>query len=225
MYKVRCRLVKFEGDPQTFPCHFNYKIGDEIYYDGVNFTGQVCPHLLLSMMPVVYGVHLMGHKYAENVLFRYRGLDVRDPSLAKFDGVGWRPRKTLPDAAMEKQTSVFPMYPKTQKARGSHFICPDTRTLAHFTCDPVDLSDSAFCQPFYRRAIAILEKIEAEPDILIEDILKRFSDFEKEQISPPLTPVLSEVMLEALGDMDYIVIQDRKARATGKQPPSRPKIG
>ena len=37
MYKVRCKLVKFEGDEQTFPCHFNYKIGEEIYYDGANF--------------------------------------------------------------------------------------------------------------------------------------------------------------------------------------------
>ncbi len=225
MYKVRCKLVTFEGDEKTFPCHFNYKIGDEIYYDGVKFTGQVCPHLLLSMMPVVYGVHLMGHKYSENVLFRYRGLDTRDPSMARYDGIGWRPRKTLPGAAMEKQTAVLPMYSKTAKARGSHFICPDSRTLAHFTCDPVDLSDSDFCQPFYRRAIAILEKIEAEPDISVENILKRFTDFEKEQISPPLTPVLSEVMLEALEDMDYIVIQDGKARALGKEPPSRPKIG
>ena len=49
MFKVRCKLVMFEGDEQMFPCHFNYKIGDEFYYDGVSFTGRVCPGLLAPM--------------------------------------------------------------------------------------------------------------------------------------------------------------------------------
>jgi uncharacterized repeat protein (TIGR04076 family) len=56
MYKVKCKLVDFEGDVQNFPCHFGYVIGDEIYYDGVNFTGKICPHLIVQMMPVVYYV-------------------------------------------------------------------------------------------------------------------------------------------------------------------------
>ena len=114
---------------------------------------------------------------------------------------------------------------KLKKAKGAHFMCSDTRTLAHFSCEPVDLSDSEFCQPFYRRAISILEKIEAEPGIDLDTILNKFTVFQKENISPPLTPVLSQVLLEALEDMDYIVIQDNKARATGRQPPSRPRVG
>ena len=224
MYKVRCRLFKFEGDAENFPCHFGYEIGDEIYYDGDNFTGRICPHLIVPMMPVVYGIHVLGHNFCKNIAFRYRGLDAKDPSMAKYDGVGWRPVKSIPEAAQTKW-NIFPYASKTEKARGAHFMCADTRTLAHFTCDPVDLSDSEFCQPFYRRAISILEKIEAEPDIKIDKILNQFTDFEKENISPPLTPVLRDVLLEALVDMDYVIIQDEKARATGKQPPSRPKIG
>ena len=43
MYKVRCKLVRFEGDVETFPCHFKYEIGDEIYYDGVQFDRQDMP--------------------------------------------------------------------------------------------------------------------------------------------------------------------------------------
>ena len=73
MYKVRCRLVKFDGDEKTFPCHFNYKIGDEFYYDGERFTGRICPALLAPMMPVVYGVHLLGQNFCENIPYRYRG--------------------------------------------------------------------------------------------------------------------------------------------------------
>ncbi|MBN1189380.1 MAG: hypothetical protein JXA46_06500 [Dehalococcoidales bacterium] len=225
MYLVKCKLMKFDGDEEAFPCHFRYEIGDEIYYDGVKFTGRVCPHLIIPMMPVVYGVHCLGHKYSENIAFRYRGLDVRDPSMARYDGEGWRPRKSPPEALVQKTGGVLPLVSTTQKARGAHFCCSDNRTLAHFSCEPVDLSDSEFCQPFYRRAISILEKIEAEPGIALDDILKRFSDFEKEEISPPLTPVLTQVLLEVLSDMEYIRIEDCQARATGKQPPSRPRIG
>jgi uncharacterized repeat protein (TIGR04076 family) len=225
MYKVRCKLVKFEGDAQAFPCHFNYKIGDEIYYDGEQFTGRICTHIILSMMPVVYGIHVLGHNYSKNMMFRYRGMDMRDPDMTKYDGAGWRPRKHIPDEDFNKQTTVFPISSGTEKAKGSHFLCPDSRTIAHFTVEPIDLSDSDSCAPYYRRAIAVLEKIEPEPGIKTDEILGKFTEFEREEISPPLTPVLTEVLLEALSDMDYIIIKNGEAHSTGKEPPSRPKIG
>ena len=91
MFKVRCKLIAFDGDEKEFPCHFNYKIGDEIFYDGDHFTGRVCPGLIATMMPVVYNVHVLGNGYSSNILFKYRGLDVRDPAMAKYDGLGFRP--------------------------------------------------------------------------------------------------------------------------------------
>jgi uncharacterized repeat protein (TIGR04076 family) len=225
MYLVKCKLVKFEGDEQTFPCHFRYKIGDEIFYDGVNFTGKFCPHLILAMTPVVYGVHILGHKYSENVPFRYRGRDAFDPEMAKYDGIGWRPLKNVSEESREKSEAVMKLVSGTQKARGAHFMCSDTRTLAHWHVEPVDLSDSDFCQPFYRRAISVLEKIEAEPGIKLDAVRGKFSKFELEDISPPLTPVLTQVMLEALEDMNYIEVRESRAYPTGRQPPSRPRIG
>jgi uncharacterized repeat protein (TIGR04076 family) len=221
MYKVKCKLLKFEGDEKEFPCHFNYKIGDEFYYDGERFTGRICPALLAPMMPIIYGVHLMGQNFCENIPYRYRGIDVRDPDNWK----NFLPRKTITQKAREKTGGVLPMMSQTEKAKGSHFVCGDTRTLAHFSCDPVDLSDSDYCLPFYRRSIAILEKIEAEPGIDTNKILMKFSKSEREDISPPLTPVLMQVLLEAMEDMEYIKIMDGKASATGRQPPSRPKKG
>ena len=89
MYKVRCKLVRFEGDAETFPCHFKYEIGDEIYYDGDRITGRLCPHILLPMMPMVYGVHTLGHSFAKSMPFRYRGMDEKDPAMTKYDGAGW----------------------------------------------------------------------------------------------------------------------------------------
>ena len=211
MFKVKCKLIAFEGDEATHPCHFNYKIGDEFYYDGVSFTGRICPGLLASMMPVIHGIYLLGNKYVENVMFRYRGHDARDPAMVKYDGVGFRPLK-IPDKNMPK-------------ARGGHFVCGDTRILAHFSCEAIDLSDSDYAQPFYRREIAVLGKIEKQPGIEIEKILDRFTDFQRDNISPPLTPVLLDVLLDALADMNYIEIRDGKAYPTGRQPPSRPAIG
>jgi uncharacterized repeat protein (TIGR04076 family) len=211
MFKVKCTLTAFEGDEKTYPCHFNYKIGDEFYYDGVNFTGRICPGLLAPMMPVVYGVYLLGNKYFENVMYRYRGHDARDDAMKKFDGAGFRPLEA-PDV-------------KTPKAMGGHFVCGDTRTLAHFSCEAVDISDSDYAQPFYRREIAILDKIGQEPGIKTDEVINRFFEFEREKISPPLTPALVEVLLDALADMKYIKIRDGRAYATGRRPPSRPQIG
>ena len=51
-YKVRCTLVSFTGDPEHFPCHFNYEIGDNFTYDGERFEGRICNGLLKNMAPV-----------------------------------------------------------------------------------------------------------------------------------------------------------------------------
>ena len=225
MYKVKCTLFEFIRDEKEHPCHFNYKIGDEIYYDGVYFTGRICPSLISTMMPIVNGVFLLGHKFTEDIVFRYRGYDVRDPEMEKYDGIGFRaadrPENAAPSA---RERNKPPDNPVTGRSRGHHFFCGDQRTLAHFSCEPVDLSDSDYAQPFYRREIAILEIIESEPGIKTDEIIDRFTDFQKNEISPRLTPVLFDLLLEALEDMRYIDIIDGKAYATGREPPSRPSL-
>jgi len=225
MFKVKCKLVAFVGHEDKYPCHFGYKIGDEFYYDGVEFKGRICPGLLASMMPVVHGTFLLGHKYNENVMFRYRGLDVKDPDMAKYDGVGYRPVSEVPGGVPENLKRISPVGSADERAKTGHFTCGDTRILAEFSCEAVDLSDSDYAQPFYRRAISILQKVEAKPGIGVDEILDSFSEFERNNISPRLTPVLLDVLTEALIDMGYIEVRDGKAYATGKEPPSRPKIG
>ncbi len=215
MFKVKCRLIEFLGDEKTYPCHFNYKIGDELIYDGDRFIGRVCPGIMATMMPVVHGIYLLGHKYTENIMYRYRGRDIRDPSVPE----GFRPLPLPPESAYNigGHSSVDA---RTGKSRGGHFLCGDNRILAHFACEAVDISDSDYARPFYRREIAVLDKIIAEPGIKAEQILDRFSDFEKQGISPPLTPVFLKVLLEALEDMNYIEMRDGVFYATGRQLPS-----
>ncbi|MCL1846653.1 MAG: hypothetical protein FWF91_01640 [Coriobacteriia bacterium] len=213
MYKVKCTLKEFILDEEAHPCHFNYKVGDEIYYDGETFTGRICPGLIASMMPIVNGVFLLGHRFTETIAFRYRGADVRDPEMEKYDGVGFRP--------VEGKGIALNASAKG-RARGHHFACADTRILAHFTCVPIDLSDCEYARPFYRRSIAVLEKIEAEPGIRTDELLDRFTEFQRTGIAPKLTPVFVGVLLDALEDMGYIRIEDGQAYPLGKEPPSRP---
>jgi len=226
MYKVKCKLKEFLFDETEHPCHFNYKVGDEIYYDGDTFTGRICPSLLPAMMPVVHGVFLLGHKFTENVAFRYRGCDTRDPEMAKYDGVGFRPTDPVTKKTMPADGDRMSLVAKSKegRSRGHHFLCGDSRILAHFTCVPIDICDSEYAQPFYRREISILERIEAEPGIRTDEILDRFTEFQKNGIAPRLTQVLVGVLLEELEDMGYIDIEDGKAYPTGKEPPSRPVI-
>ncbi len=225
MFKVKCTLMLFEKGEKKHPCHFNYKVGDEIYYDGVTFTGRICPGLIPSMMPVVQGVFLLGNKYNENIMYRYRGADARDPTMARYDGVGFRPLKDPGEEESEPGQEAFWSDPKTGRSKGAHFLCADNRILAHFRVEPVDLSDSEYAQPFYRRSIAILEKVEAEPGIDIKEVVNRFTRFEREEIAPVLTPVLAGVLLDALEDVGYVDIRDGKVYPTGKEPPARPRIG
>lgn len=219
MFKVRCRLIAFDGDEETFPCHFNYKIGDEFYYDGVYFTGRICPGLFASMMPVIHNVHLMGNSFSRNIPYKYR-FDVRNPDMVKYDGAGFSPRKTLPESGPPSLRLLNPLSPGNKTHKSGRFTCSDTRTLAQFVCEAVDLSDSDYCQPFYRRAMAILEKIFAEPGIKPPEILERFTPFEREDISPPLTLPFLEVMLDALVEMDYTVLKGEGLYTTGKRLPS-----
>ncbi|MBN1190213.1 MAG: hypothetical protein JXA46_10705 [Dehalococcoidales bacterium] len=214
MFKVNCRLIEFLGDEKTYPCHFEYRIGDEIVYDGDRFIGRVCPGIMATMMPVVHGLFLVGHKYTENIFYRYRGRDVRDPAG------GYRPLALPPEKTYDigGHSAVDA---RSGKARGGHFLCGDNRILAHFACEAVDISDSAYAQPFYRREIAVLDKVIAEPGIRTDKILDKFSQSEKQEISPPLTPVLLKVLLEALEDMNYLEVRDGCVWATGRQPPSQ----
>jgi hypothetical protein len=145
--------------------------------------------------------------------------------MAKYDGVGFRPAKASADCEAENAEEPFWYDARTGKSKGAHFLCADDRTLAHFKCEPVDLNDSEYAQPFYRRGIAVLGKIEAEPGIGVHKILERFTTFEREEIAPVLTPVFIEVLLDALEDVKYIEMRDGKAYPMGKEPPSRPKIG
>jgi hypothetical protein len=98
------------------------------------------------------------------------------------------------------------------------FECGDKRTLAQFLCEPVDIAGGGYDQPYYRREMALLEKIQAEPGIDTEEIRNRFTEWELEEIYPPLTPIMVRLMLNELSLVNYIEIREGKAYPTGRMP-------
>ncbi len=59
-FKVRCKLTAFTGKPDIYPCHFDYKIGDEFTYDGEKFEGRICNGLLNNMGRVLWNTFFYG---------------------------------------------------------------------------------------------------------------------------------------------------------------------
>ena len=64
-FKVRAKLVAFLGDEEKYPCHFAYKLGDEIIWDGEKFTGRICPYLLPEVSTKVFWLFAASPRYKE----------------------------------------------------------------------------------------------------------------------------------------------------------------
>jgi hypothetical protein len=164
------------------------------------------------MAPIIEAIRIAGNKYCERLLFRYSGPSKADPSMKKYDGVGWAPLKEPPQGTPEKYmkaSSYFP--PRTEKGRGWTFVCPDFKTSALFLAEPFGLAESGYYTPYYRREMSILEKIKAEPGIGTNEIPDRFTKRQKEEIYPPLRPSNFEIMLDELVEANYIEVRDGKA--------------
>jgi uncharacterized repeat protein (TIGR04076 family) len=217
-FKVRCKLVSFTGDPDNFPCHFDYRIGDEFYYDGEKFEGRICNGLLKNMASVIWNTVFYGAGDYDRMIYLYSGLSARDPDMQKYDGIGFRPLKKAPEGADPKYLGTFSAEPPEnliKKQRG--FVCDDTRTGAYFTCEPVDIAAGGDMLPYYNRAMSILERVKAQPGMTTGEILNSYSKFEREEIYPSIYELNVSLMLDEMAVVDYVEIRD--GRAYPKNPP------
>jgi hypothetical protein len=218
-FKVRCKLVSWTGDPDNFPCHFDYQIGDEFTYNGEKFEGRVCNGLLKNMVSVIWDTVFYGPAPEEKFIYLYSGLSARDPAMKKYDGIGFRPLKKAPEGADEKYLkSISAEPPKEVIRRGRSFTCDDTRTGAHFICEPIGLADGGDMLTYYKRELDILDKIKKEPGMTVDEILNKYTRWEREELYPPIYPVNLSLMLGELATVDYIEMRDGKAYP--KSPPA-----
>ena len=214
-YKVKCRLVAFLGDVENFPCHFGYRIGDEFIYDGEKFIGRVCSGLFSSnMLSVIDTIRYSGNLHFGHFPWNYSGLSRSEPSMKKYDGVGWAnvKKEEIPEGARKEYLERTLPIPSERRGRGG-FHCADLRILAVFRAEPFGLSDKGFDLPFYKREMSILEKIKAEPGLSADEVLAQFTRWEREEIYPPLGPVNVDLMIRELEGAGYIELRDGRTYA------------
>ena len=210
-FKVRGKLIGFMNDVERFPCHFDYKIGEEFTYDGETIEGRICPGVLLTMVPTVWQTFFSGKRAYERIIFKYSGLSVKDESMKQYDGIGFRPLKEALGGSGNKQGIVVtPKRPEALKGGGS-FACADCRTSAYFSVEPIDLASGGYTLPYYKREMSVLEKVKKQPGITVEEIIGTFNDFERDEIYPPLYPVNVQLMLDELEEVGYVEQRDGKA--------------
>ena len=210
-FKVRGKLIGFANDVERFPCHFDYKIGEEFTYDGEKIEGRICPGVLLTMVPTIWQTFFMGNGAYERIIFKYSGLSAKDPSMKKYDGIGFRPLKEVPEGSGTSSTIVVSPERPTSLKKGHGFACADCRTSAYFAVETIDLASGGYTLPYYKREMDILEKIKAEPGLTVDDILGKYTKWEREEVYPPLGPVNVRLMLEELAEVNYIELRDGKA--------------
>jgi hypothetical protein len=218
-FKVRCRLVGFTGDPERFPCHFDYQLGDGFTYDGEKFEGRVCNGLLKNMTAIIWETMFYGCHDDNRMIYLYAGLSARDPSMKKYDGIGFRPLKAPPEGADPRYLESFPAKPPdslVKRTRG--FVCDDTRTGAHFVCEPIGLAGGGDLLTHYNRAMSILEKIKEQPGLTVDGILDKYTQWEREEVYPPIYHLNVALMLDEMAVVDYIELKDGKAYP--KNPPA-----
>jgi len=225
-FKVKATLVNFLGDTKRYPCHFLHKVGDEIIWDGEKLIGRVCPDVLPLLIPVMHAVRYAGPRYKNPIYyapFWYASLSSFDPIMKKYDGVGWRVIKEKVieppyHMASLQPPNAFQWPPVNERIvlKDIIVLCPDTRTSAVFKVEPFDLSDTGYDVPYFRREMVILHKVMQKPGIEVSKILDEFTKEEREDIYPPLSPVMVQVLVEELELVGYIKIQEGKAYVTDK---------
>ena len=202
-FKVRAKFLGFFADEEKYPCHFDYKIGEEIIYDGARFEGRLCPGLLNVLIPKVKIMADSGTRHYQWTLFRkHGGPSVRDPSMKDHDGIGFRMLDKPPDE-MEKQFFV-------PVEKGVVVCCEDVRTLAAFRVEPIDLADGGFYLGDYKRQMEILQKIREKPGMTVDEILGQFGEEEK-KLYIKLSPDFVNCALEEMARVNYIDLRNGRA--------------
>jgi uncharacterized repeat protein (TIGR04076 family) len=226
MFKVRVKVMGFQGDTQKYPCHFNYKIGDEIIWNGATFVGRICPAILEMLTPKVIALYKAGPRYRETgyyLPFWYAPVSEYDPSYKKYDGIGFKPvLKTIEEPKYHMahlrppNTYLWPPHSEQTVMKGVGITCPDLRTAVMFKLEAFDLADDGDCVTYFRRMMGILSKVTKKQGVSVDKLLSLYSKEEIENIYPSLSPVMMQMLVEELTLMSYLEIKDSKAYITKK---------
>jgi uncharacterized repeat protein (TIGR04076 family) len=226
MFKVKATVAAFLGDTEKYPCHFDYKIGDEIIWNGAELKGRICPGVMQPLIAKMGAMYSAGPRYVEPihyVPFWYAPPSTCDPSMKKYDGIGFRNTlQTIEDLPYgmsllrDPNSFKWPPHPERTVSRGTEVICGDTRTSVVLTLEVIDLADDGDCVTYYRREMSILNRVLPKPGISIDKIIDEFTKEEIEEIYPALSKILVQILVEELELVGYLEIKDGKATVTEK---------
>jgi uncharacterized repeat protein (TIGR04076 family) len=226
MFKVKATVIDMLGDEEKYPCHFNYKIGDEIIWTGAEFKGRICPAILSMLSQKVQNLYTAGPRYREPGYYHpfwYASVSTYDPSLKKYDGIGFKPvLKTIedPQYCMSKlrpaNSFKWPPHLERTVAKDITLMCPDLRTAVLLRLEAFDLSDDGDSVTYFRRNMCLLDRVMPKQGIAVTGIINEFTKKEIEEIYPPLSPMLVNLIVEDLELMGYLKIEDGKATVTKK---------
>ena len=211
---------------ERYPCHFGYKIGDEIIFDGEKFIGRICIQLLPLLDKYFLPLFAAGPRYVNPPYyypFFYVPLSAKDPGAKKAAGVEFKlvkenfvePKYSLGSL---KSPDAFKWPPHNKRDIAKELIgrCDDLRTSATFKFEAFDLADKGDSTPYFRKEMMILEKVLPKPGIKVDKILNEFSKEHIEDIYPGLNPVLLQALAEELEAVGYLEIKQGKATVTAK---------
>jgi uncharacterized repeat protein (TIGR04076 family) len=226
MFKVKITVVGFLGDEEKYPCHFQHKIGDEIIYDGEKFVGRLCSGVQTEVAEKALILFKAGPRYVEPgnyYAFWYAPVSAKDPSLKKYDGLGFRnvfetykePRYHMANM-IPKNAFKWPPYEARDIAKDPIVVCGDVRTAVVFKLEAFDVADAGFVVPYFRRQMVILSKVLAKQGIQVAEILNEFSKEEIETIYPALSPIMIEILVEELELVGHVRVDDGKVTVTDK---------
>jgi uncharacterized repeat protein (TIGR04076 family) len=226
MFKVKATVVGFAGDQELYPCHMQHKVGDEIIFDGESYHGRLCPDVWPLIAPKVSAMHQAGPRYKEWAAyypFWYTSVSTKDESMKKYDGLGYRCNlQTIVPPAHDMANLVppdaykWPPHEQRDIMSAVTVTCLDARTSMVMVLEAFDLSDKGFDVPFFRRQMAILQKLKTFGPTPAEKVLETFTTEQIETIYPPLGGVLVEIMLEELVLMGFAELTDGVASITDK---------
>lgn len=227
-FQVKATVVGFMGDEEKYPCHFLHKVGDEFMYDGEKFVGRICPSVTRILIPAMMPLHSLGPRFAPPpgyyYPFWYTTQSRKDPSRAKYDGLGFQnvleTRREPPyHMANMEPPDAFKWPPLTERTIAMDaftVVCPDRRTSMVVKARPFDLSEKGYDIPYFRREMVILDRVSKKQGLPVSEILALFTKQEAEEIHPALSPILIDCLNEELALMGYLEIKDGKASVTEK---------
>jgi uncharacterized repeat protein (TIGR04076 family) len=231
MFKVKATVVGFGKDESKGPCHFRYKVGDEIVFDGETIVGRLCPNMLPKFGPVFRDLFASGGRHKEGEIpasyypFFHSPQSVYDPSYKKYDGVGFRPTLERPEEGYKfvADETLFDTPPggkfiigKGKEKRDISLVCGDNHTLVQFKLEAFDLADRGDALPYYRRSMTILSKVSGKPGIAMDRIINEFTRDERDNIYPSLGQRMVAVIVGELELLGYVDVKKDKVSITDK---------